>query len=280
MTPRRPLTQTMTSSMTSSVEHNGVKSLRKRKFDSTKDDDDDDSVSQENDSAEEIVTSVKETESSKTNIFTYLKSLFLTKDKEKFGNSKPTLINSWRLHCSVLLPIGTVVFFIILGLLYVTMRSDNSTHEERLLDAATQTSSQSDSTMEVMGVVNSIYEVLSKAAGEKICNYTQNSDILKVKEMKILLKVKEQIFYEALDLIRANPDWKLMLYKDADSSLIGGDDSIRDVVSMSSLQPFIPTLCRFWRAVEKVLFRVTVVVLGDSRVVGYHPPAIQSSKVE
>uniref|UniRef100_H2YT96 LEM domain-containing protein n=1 Tax=Ciona savignyi TaxID=51511 RepID=H2YT96_CIOSA len=86
MTPRRPLTQTMTSSMTSSVEHNGVKSLRKRKFDSTKDDDDDDSVSQENDSAEEIVTSVKETESSKTNIFTYLKSLFLTKDKEKFGN--------------------------------------------------------------------------------------------------------------------------------------------------------------------------------------------------
>ena len=47
----------------------------------------------------------------------------------------------WDIHCSSLLPIGTVVFFTILGLLYVTLRSDENIYvKDRLIEKTSQVS--------------------------------------------------------------------------------------------------------------------------------------------
>uniref|UniRef100_H2XU03 LEM domain-containing protein n=3 Tax=Ciona intestinalis TaxID=7719 RepID=H2XU03_CIOIN len=274
LTPRRPLMpqrSIMTSSRLShsskietplsAVTRNGGKSLRKRKFDSTKDDDNDESASHEyDDSADEVVASAEnfEPKNSERNFFSSFKSLFSSRKPGQFANSEVGLQNSWRLHCSVLLPIGTVVFFIILGLLYITMRSDSLVHSERLIDISETLKIDSP---KPMAIVNSMYDILSKAAGDKICNYTEASDVLSFNKLKKTVQANEGDFMEALKLIKLNPQWEFVMWKDR-KQLLGKDDNVKDVRYLSSLRPFIPTLCRFWRAVEKVLFRVTMVVLA------------------
>ena len=47
-------------------------------------------------------------------------------DESSFPQSHNPSRRSWLLHCSILIPLVTIGFFIILGLVYVTMRTDDS----------------------------------------------------------------------------------------------------------------------------------------------------------
>ncbi|CAK8689322.1 unnamed protein product [Clavelina lepadiformis] len=174
-----------------------------------------------------------------------------------FAPSEQPTSSSWSLHCSMLLPICTIIFFIVLGLLYVTMRSDDAM-ARRALEYTTEEREAN----KTMFVVNSIYEVLAKAAGDRVCNYTNAPSILSVDEVKLSVKHDEGYWQKALKMIHEHPEWKLLLYKNEDGMLVEKDDGLYNVQYMESEQPMLPTLCRFYRAVEKVIFRVGIILSG------------------
>ena len=65
---------------------------------------------------------------SSKNTFTTLRKYFnrpTTEQTSGFTQSKKPAPRSWSLQCAYLLPIGTLIFFCTLGLLYVTMRSED-----------------------------------------------------------------------------------------------------------------------------------------------------------
>nr|CAB3263414.1 inner nuclear membrane protein Man1-like [Phallusia mammillata] len=277
LTPRRPLRKSR-----ASLDATPLRSARKNQFDDEHDIHDDRTdigngsaiVSQvEENSAEERVKlgydATTQRQSSKTQTITQENSnpfLHLWRKVSKNNDSvkhsesngfvqteRPS--QQWHLHCSALLPIGTIVFFVVLGLLYVTLRSDEAIIPKPALPHHPTSTDDHN----IMEVIHQIYQELASKAGEFVCNSQVTSDLVSVSRLKSLIKLDDLEFLKALQLIQDNPEWRLNMYIDEKGRSANGI-SLTEVTHMSSDLPILPTFCRFRRAVEKVVVRVGAVL--------------------
>ncbi|XP_077972106.1 inner nuclear membrane protein Man1-like [Styela clava] len=172
------------------------------------------------------------------------------------GDEDAVQTQPWTVNFSSFLPIGTCIFFVVLGLLYATMKYDPSLSSRPAIEGK--------STMEIDGewrhIASMIWDHVGTFAGEKECGTsTSTKNHLPIVEVLLDLNIKQGkrnlSYIQASKTFIETPEWGIQFY-DLNKIKIEDPSKQEKAIYVGSNQPLLSGWCRFTRALQKVLFRI------------------------
>lgn len=175
-------------------------------------------------------------------------------DQRSTSRSNDPQTQPWTLSFSSFLPIGTCIFFIVLGLLYATMKYDPSLNASRSLGYDSDEKQNS----EIFKLASRIYDYVTTHAGERECGTGSSMGRLEVSALQKVLRISEsdkKIFNMTCQEFIGRDDWNLQFF-DKSENVIKDSDRYGEAHYVDAVLPALSAWCRFTRAVQKVLLRI------------------------
>lgn len=176
------------------------------------------------------------------------------------GDEDAVQTQPWTVNFSSFLPIGTCIFFVVLGLLYATMKYDPSLSSRPAIDNKSTEKSEN----EWRVIASMIWDHVGTFAGERECGTSSaTKDYLPITEVLLDLSIKDgrrnTSFIQASKTLIETPEWGIQFY-DINEVIIEDPDSQDKARFIGSIQPLLSGWCRFTRALQKVLFRIILTI--------------------
>lgn len=202
--------------------------------------------------------STRRTSDSKINRNGRATSSVVTQKSQNVDINTEPQTSHWTLSFSSFLPIGTCIFFIVLGLLYATMKYDPSMNTKPTLGP----SHDEVRNEQLYSVMNEIFRIVATDAGNRECGYIPNKS-MEVSSLKKSVKssmIGEDQFQNACQKFVKNTDCGLNFY-DKSHDRIETADRCDEAHFVDSEKMILNGWCRFIRAVQKVLLKIVLTTI-------------------